>query len=72
LKISNIYITFKGEIKRINKKLKIDGWEEIRQKGSHIIMRHPIKNGQLVVPDHGSKEVGTGLANKILKEAGLK
>jgi len=26
----------------------------------------------LVVPDHGSSEVGKGLENKILKAAGLK
>lgn len=31
-----------------------------------------LKPGQLVVPDHGSSEVGKGLENKILKAAGLK
>jgi predicted RNA binding protein YcfA (HicA-like mRNA interferase family) len=52
--------------------LKKDGWIVIRQKGSHMIMQHPIKSNQLTVPNHGSLEVGTGLANKILKDAGLK
>ncbi len=51
--------------------LKQDGWFEKRQKGSHAIMVHPTKEGFLVVPKHGSAEVGTGLASKILKQAGL-
>ncbi len=52
--------------------LKKDGWIIIRQKGSHMIMLHSEKANQLTVPNHGSQEVGTGLANKILKDAGLK
>jgi predicted RNA binding protein YcfA (HicA-like mRNA interferase family) len=35
-------------------------------------MKHTEKEGQIVVPDHGSNEVGAGLKNKILKDAGLK
>ena len=52
--------------------LKKDGWFLIRQKGSHMIMQHAKKKGQIVVPNHGSKEVGKGLASKILKDAGIK
>jgi predicted RNA binding protein YcfA (HicA-like mRNA interferase family) len=52
--------------------LKQDGWIEERQKGSHAKMTHPTKKGFLIVPKHGSAEVGTGLANKILKQAGIK
>jgi predicted RNA binding protein YcfA (HicA-like mRNA interferase family) len=51
--------------------LKKDGWIEKRQKGSHIIMVHPTKDGILVVPNHGSAEVGKGLAKDLLKKAGL-
>jgi predicted RNA binding protein YcfA (HicA-like mRNA interferase family) len=35
-------------------------------------MKHQEKNGQIVVPSHGSSEVGNGLKNKILIDAGLK
>ena len=49
-----------------------DGWYVFRQSGSHMIMRHPKKEGQIVVPNHGASEVGAGLQNKILKDAGLK
>lgn len=49
-----------------------NGWYVFRQSGSHMIMRHPEKGGQIVVPNHGAGEVGAGLQNKILKDAGLK
>ena len=49
--------------------LERDGWELHRSK-KHRIYRHPQK-GQLTVPFH-SKEVPSGTANRILKDAGLK
>jgi len=52
--------------------LKKNGWFEVRQSGSHVIMRHPDKTNQLIVPYHGSKEVKKGLQNSIFKEAGIK
>lgn len=52
--------------------LKSDGWFEIRQTGSHVMMKHPVKDGQLVIPYHGSKEVSKGIVNAILKEAKIK
>lgn len=54
------------------KLLEKDGWFEIRQKGSHVIMQHPIKSGQLTVPYHAGKEVKKGLLNAILKQAAIK
>lgn len=49
--------------------LQSEGFEKERQKGSHVIM----KNGAItvVVPLH-NKDLGKGLENKILKDAGLK
>jgi len=52
--------------------LKRNGWIEERQSGSHIIMIHPTKSNQLIVPSHGSKEIGKGLEKKLLKQAGIK
>ncbi len=52
--------------------LKKDGWFEVRQKGSHVIMQHPTKPEQLTVPDHAGKEVKIGLLNVILKQANIK
>jgi predicted RNA binding protein YcfA (HicA-like mRNA interferase family) len=52
--------------------LKKDGWIEIRQKGSHVIMQHPAKEEQLTVPYHAGKEVKKGLLTAILKQANIK
>ena len=35
-------------------------------------MIHAEKQNILIVPDHGSAEVGKGLEKKILKDAGIK
>lgn len=58
-----------GELLRVLNK---DGWFTLRQKGSHIILAHPFKKGQIVFPYHGSHEVGKGLEKKIKKDAGIK
>lgn len=52
--------------------LKRDGWFEVRQKGSHVIMQHPTKSEQLTVPYHSGKEVKKGLLPAILKQAMIK
>jgi mRNA interferase HicA len=49
-----------------------DGWVAIRQSGSHVVMEHPSKEGQVIFPNHGSKEVKKGLLNGILKQAKIK
>jgi predicted RNA binding protein YcfA (HicA-like mRNA interferase family) len=51
--------------------LRKDGWYAISQKGSHIKMIQTEQN-ILIVPDHGSSEIGKGLEKKILKDAGIK
>jgi mRNA interferase HicA len=52
--------------------LKKDGWFVVRQSGSHMIMKHPIKKGQIICPFHASQEVGKGLEMKIKRDAGIK
>lgn len=49
------------------------GWIIIREgKGSHKILSHPDKPGIIITfPDHGSDEMGKGLAEKIKKQAVL-
>lgn len=51
--------------------LKQDGWMLRGSKGSHHVFVHPSKTGHLTVP-HPKKDLGTGLVQKILKQAGLK
>lgn len=56
--------------KEFIREAKRNGWEFVRQgKGSHEIYQ---KNGiQVVVPNHGSKELGKGLEKKLRKEMGM-
>lgn len=71
--ISNIFITFADmKYNDLFKLLKKDGWFEIRQKGSHVIMQHPTKPEQLTIPNHSGKEVKKGLLTAILKQAQIK
>jgi len=53
------------------KQLLADGWVLRDTKGSHHIYIHPNKPGHISVP-HPKKDLGVGLVNKILKQAGLK
>ncbi|MBI5043200.1 MAG: type II toxin-antitoxin system HicA family toxin [Nitrospirae bacterium] len=56
--------------KELIRLLKEHGWVVDRIRGSHYIM---IKDKNTVsVPYHGSKDLGKGLANNILKQAGIK
>ena len=52
--------------------LKREGWFEVRQSGSHVIMKHREKPGQLTVPFHSGKEVKKGLLASVLKQAEIK
>ncbi len=49
-----------------------NGWYPVSQKGSHIKLKHDEKSGFIIFPDHGSQEVGKGLKDRILKDAGIK
>jgi predicted RNA binding protein YcfA (HicA-like mRNA interferase family) len=53
------------------KQLLADGWVVRATKGSHHIYIHTNKPGHITVP-HPKKDLGVGLVNKILKQAGLK
>jgi predicted RNA binding protein YcfA (HicA-like mRNA interferase family) len=50
-------------------RLKRDGWIEAGGKGSHRKFRNPVTGQSLVVP-HPKKDLPTGTAQKIAKQAG--
>lgn len=52
------------------KRLQSDGWVLRGIKGSHHVFSHPAKTGHISVP-HPRKDLGVGLVNKLLKQAGL-
>ncbi|MEP6792901.1 MAG: type II toxin-antitoxin system HicA family toxin [Saprospiraceae bacterium] len=51
--------------------LKQDGWFVVGHTGSHIIMRHQLKSGQLSIPFHGGKEIGLGILKAILRKENI-
>ena len=55
------------DAKELIKILNRMGFEMIRQKGSHIYLKH--KDGRCtVVPMHAGREIGRGLLKRILNE----
>lgn len=57
-----------SELHRLIKK---NGWVVIRQRGSHVIY-HKDGYENVAVPDHGGKEVPTGMEKKFRRDMGLK
>lgn len=51
--------------------LKRDGWQPVRQSGSHITLRHPIKSGQVTVPRHAHVIIKLKTLASILEQAEL-
>lgn len=56
---------------KVIKILKELGFLKIRQKGSHVFMRHP-DGRSTVVPVHKGELIGRGLLRKIIRDIKLK
>ena len=57
--------------KEMLKLLKENGFDVIRQNGSHVKLKNPETGKTVIVPDH-STDLKKGLEQAILKQAGLK
>lgn len=58
------------KVKEIIKIIEMDGWYEVRQKGSHRQYKHPVKSGLVTVPVHRlSNDISINLQKSILKQA---
>ncbi len=53
------------------KLLRKNGFDVVSQKGSHVKMYNPTSGKTTIVPKH-TKDLGKGLEQAILKQAGLK
>ena len=69
--VYNIFCHKSMNSKDLIKRLNAGGWVLRGSKGSHHVFNHPTKPGHLSVP-HPKKDLGTGLVQKVLKQAGLK
>ena len=52
------------------KALKLDGWFEVNQVGSHVQFKHSSKPGRVTVP-HPAKDLPVGTLKSIAKQAGV-
>jgi predicted RNA binding protein YcfA (HicA-like mRNA interferase family) len=50
--------------------LEKNGFQQVDQSGSHVKMRN-LDNVTVIVPFHKGKDIGTGLSNAILRQAGI-
>jgi predicted RNA binding protein YcfA (HicA-like mRNA interferase family) len=51
--------------------LKVQGFAEDRQSGSHLTLWHAERNVSVTIPVHTGCDLGRGLAVRILKDAGF-
>lgn len=56
--------------KELVRRLEKAGWKLDRVNGSHHVMAKD--NVTVSIPVHANRDLGSGLLNKLLKEAGLK
>ena len=71
--VYDVYIFYNALMnsKELIKALEKDGWVLRGSKGSHHVFNHPRKAGHITVP-HPKKDLGIGLVQKLLKQAGIK
>jgi predicted RNA binding protein YcfA (HicA-like mRNA interferase family) len=55
----------------VNSALKVDGWREVAQKGSHVRFKHPAKPGRVTVV-HPDRDIPKGTLRSIERQTGLK
>ena len=60
------------KIKDLIATIELDGWQQVRQKGSHRQYHHPIKSGTVTVAGKPSVDVPQGTLLNVLKQVGLK
>jgi predicted RNA binding protein YcfA (HicA-like mRNA interferase family) len=60
------------KIRDVIKLLERDGWQLVRQRGSHRQYRHDRKRGLVTVAGKPNADLAPGTLNSIFKQAGLK
>ncbi len=57
------------KVRDVLKRLQDEGWQQVRQRGSHRIFQHPTKPGIVVVPGKPGDDIPPGTLGAILKQA---
>lgn len=58
--------------REIVKLIETDGWRLSSQRGSHRQYEHPMKPGKVTIAGQANKDVPSGTAANILRQAGLR
>lgn len=58
------------QFREIEKMLLMDGWYQVKQKGSHHQYKHPVKPGKITIPEH-SGDLNLDTVKSIKKQAGI-
>jgi predicted RNA binding protein YcfA (HicA-like mRNA interferase family) len=56
--------------REVIRRLKDEGWHEVRQSGGHKQFKHDEKAGLVTVCTHGSKDIPPGTLANIFRQAG--
>ena len=57
--------------REVLRRLKDDGWTEVRTKGSHVQLQHPTKPGTVTVP-HPRRDFPIGTLKSIERQSGVR
>ena len=60
------------KVKDLINLLEVDGWRQVRMKGSHRQFHHPTKKGTVTVAGKPNVDIPPGTLNSAIKQAGLK
>ncbi len=60
------------KVRDVLRLLRADGWQMVRQRGSHRQFQHARKRGLVTLAGKLSDELAPGTFNSVLKQAGLK
>lgn len=60
-----------AKVREVIRRVKADGWKQVRTEGSHRHFQHPIKDGTVTIPGHPNDDLAPGTYKSILRQAGL-
>ncbi|HZP84277.1 MAG TPA: type II toxin-antitoxin system HicA family toxin [Chthonomonadaceae bacterium] len=59
------------KVRDVLKRLKADGWYQVRMRGDHRVLKHDTKPGIVVVVGHPSDDLAIGTLKSIWAQAQL-
>jgi predicted RNA binding protein YcfA (HicA-like mRNA interferase family) len=60
------------KVRDVIRMIEADGWEQVRQRGSHRQFKHPTKTGLVTIAGKPGDEMAAGTLHSVLKQAGLR